>query len=1008
MKNYVQNLLRKSLLFSILIVGWASQNCVNAIPIERKIYQLQHKSWTSKDGVPPSITALEQADEGYLWIGTSAGLYHFDGVTFEQYEPKIGKFPNAGIFSLKAKPGGGIWIGWQQGGISLLENGILTNYGESEGIGQGTVWGFTYDRSGRLWAAGIRGVARLEHGHWVKMGPAEGYTAGRAAAVFTDQEGNVGVFSEKGLYLWPRGGARFNSPTGTLETRQPPQQGPDGKLYFLEKRGIRIIESLARYDKLDHPWIYESKSEDSGSMLIDSSGTLWYDYENNGIQRTKPEIEGAAKNSAGEVEGFSTKEGLSADTVGLFLEDKEKNIWVATVAGLDRFRQVDINRVQPGNSSDRFDAASITPDTDGTVWLGRRQSISSWIRVNEGGTVLDRQNVDKVQASLRNADGSVWLATKGGVDRYKSGRPIVRFVHSPEMAPENSIHSLAQDNDETIWASAIGSGIFHLIGQRWVRDERLVDGGKRAPMSMANDGHGGMWFGYANNKIARLLDGKVTIFSTSEGLSIGRVAALYAADGQVWAAGLNGLALLRSQKFTPLKMDAQRVNNISAMIIDSNGDFWLNSSAGVIQISSKEVRAAIANSEHIAATRVYSALDGIRGVAGLLQQKSIVEATDSKIWFSTRDSTAWIDKRNLLIPSKAPAVLIQSVNAAGARLIEPNDIKLDPNPREVQINYTSPILGTPERTKFKYMLRGYDTTWREVGTRRTAFYSDLPPGEYFFQVLAKNDGASWSEPGKGVKIAILPAYYQTWWFQTALGIIALLILGLIYRLHIQQLEKQLRMKMEVRQAERERIARELHDTLLQGTQAMILRVHNATERLPLGDPTRDLVNSALEFADSMLVQGRDRVLDLRAGDLFGTGAIEAIQRDGQFTAAEHSMAFEFIVEGKPRNLLPEAGHELYRIAMEAIINATRHSCGRKIIVKITYQFLALQLSVKDDGNGLPKSVIEHGKLHGHWGLPGLQERANRMRAKLCIKSLPNSGTEVQLRIPCRMAYVRRS
>ena len=993
-----------------ILLCWLGQ--AHAIAPDRKLWQLNHKSWTAKDGVPTSITSIAQTADGYLWLGTATGLYRFDGARFEEYRPAIGTYPNSSVYFLKAQPGGGLWIGWQHSGISFLHHGVLRNFSSAEvgAVADGTVWGFDFTPDGSVWAAGINGIARYDGKRWRTLGADAGYTAKKTSAVFVDRAGRVGAFSEQGLFIWEPGATRFAAPIGKTDTRQPPQQGPDGRIYFMEDRGIRVIDSLARYDEPDHPLIYREMSGGTGSMLIDRDNRLWFDTVKGGVHRADPDNRNAfdADGLRAGTDTFSNSDGLTGNLVSLFYEDSEGSMWVATGNGLDRFRQVDINVLRAPDNKLRVDGAGLLAGPDDTIWLGRNSPRLGLLRMGPDGRRIASPYNDSGGALAYGPDGALWSVGWRTVRRLGPDGRTTTVALPPDMGPVSRIHRIMPDADGGLWASLVGGGIYRYRDGKWERPVALPGEGKRSAMSMVTDGAGRRWFGYGDNLIVRLADGKATQFASAQGMELGAVSVLYLHEGQLWAAGRSGVALLRGEAFVPLRLTATDAVNVSGMLIDGGGDMWLNTSRGLLRLPAAQVRAAVASGAPVTQARLFDATDGLAGVATLLQPQSLALAGDGKIWLATRENVGWLDPAALM-PVPAPAaVLIQAISAAGMQHRDPAQrtsvLQLPPNSRDVRIDYASTILNTPERVRFKYRLLGYDEQWQDAGLRRQAFYTGLAPGDYRFQVMAEHGEGNWGPQGDGLRFTVLPAYYQTWWFRALMGALAALAVWLLYRWRLRRVELRFRERIEARQAERERIARELHDTLLQGTQAMILRFHSAAIALPAQDPARALMDRALEQADHMLVEGRERVHDLRASDHFGVGVAALIERDGAALAREAGVQFTLHEHGDPRPILPATCHELYRIAIEAVSNAARHAQARAIVVEVRYEFGGVGLTVSDDGRGVPADVLQRGHAEGHWGLPGMRERAARVMATLQIVSPPGKGTRVTLRIPAKLAY----
>jgi signal transduction histidine kinase len=406
--------------------------------------------------------------------------------------------------------------------------------------------------------------------------------------------------------------------------------------------------------------------------------------------------------------------------------------------------------------------------------------------------------------------------------------------------------------------------------------------------------------------------------------------------------------------------------------------------------------------------RVFDAIDGRLGVSSLLQKFSLAEAGDGKLWIADGASLSWIDPAHLLPVTTPLPVTVESLQAGARPIRLPQEVTLAPGARDIQINYSSPILGTPERMRFRYRLDGYDTQWQEAGARRQAFYTGLPPGQYRFRVIAANGNDQWSEEGAGLRLTLAPHFYQTLWFKALVAGLAVWLIWLAFQLRLKQSAKAFKAQLEARHGERERIARELHDTLLQGMQALIIGVDSAAKRLAPEEPVRARLGHLLEQADTVLSEGRKQVFDLRGTDVYDEGVFALLRKDGALLAKDSGLQFSCSESGKAREMLPASSHEIYRIGMEAIANAVRHAQARQLTVTVRYTYFALCLEISDDGVGIAPQVLADRGTPGHFGLPGLYERAARLNADLQIVSQPGAGTVLRLRVPAQLAYTRKS
>jgi len=330
------------------------------------------------------------------------------------------------------------------------------------------------------------------------------------------------------------------------------------------------------------------------------------------------------------------------------------------------------------------------------------------------------------------------------------------------------------------------------------------------------------------------------------------------------------------------------------------------------------------------------------------------------------------------------------------------EVRLPPGTRNLQIAYTALSLSIPERVRFRYMLDGYDDGWQDAGTRRTAFYNDPGPGAYVFRVIAANNDGVWNEVGASLPLVIAPRYYQTPWFRALAVVLGVSLLWIAYLLRLRRLSAQIRERLQERHRERERIARELHDTLLQSVQGLILRFHAVAESLGREAPSHAAMERVLQRADEVMGEARDRVLDLRA---HAPGELPEMLADlGEELVPDYAVDFRMVVDGTPRALDPLVCEEVYRIAREAVLNAFQHAHAGHVVAELAYAPELLLVRVRDDGVGLPADVLRAGGRSGHWGLSGMRERAKRVGAALDLRSAAGKGTDVTLRVPGDMAY----
>jgi signal transduction histidine kinase len=337
-----------------------------------------------------------------------------------------------------------------------------------------------------------------------------------------------------------------------------------------------------------------------------------------------------------------------------------------------------------------------------------------------------------------------------------------------------------------------------------------------------------------------------------------------------------------------------------------------------------------------------------------------------------------------------------------------DNLKFPPHPRDLQIDFTSPTLTIPQKVKFRYRLDPYDNDWHEVGTRRQAFYTDLAPGKYSFRVAAANSDGAWDDSPAKLDFSIAPAYYQTNWFRALCAAAFVALLWVAYQLRVRQLRHHFEMTLDARVGERTRIARELHDTLLQSAHGVLLRFQIVSQLLPdRAIEAKETLDRAIAQTANFITEARDEVQGLRDSTVQTNNLALSISTLGQELTTESTNqrpAFRVAVEGEARDLHPILRDEVYKIGAEALRNAFRHSRAKRVEVEIRYDNEQFRLRIRDDGKGIDPAVLGAKATEGHYGLPGMRERATVVGGKLAVWSEVNAGTEVELRVPASAAY----
>jgi signal transduction histidine kinase len=400
--------------------------------------------------------------------------------------------------------------------------------------------------------------------------------------------------------------------------------------------------------------------------------------------------------------------------------------------------------------------------------------------------------------------------------------------------------------------------------------------------------------------------------------------------------------------------------------------------------------------------------DGVRGIsANESSTPRLTRLSTGELLFATSSGVYRLDPQRYPTNPSPPPVHITGIwSDQAAQPLRPAQpqVPLPSSPESVRIDYTALSLTLPQRVQFRYMLEGVDTQWQEAGNRRSAYYTTLAPGSYRFRVVAANEDGVWNTNGASVLLVVPPALVQTVWFKLLIVAVVVLLAWAVHRLRLRQALRRMQRSFDVRMAERERIARTLHDTYLQSVQSLILRFHSIKAVLPKNDVVQLQIDAALEAADVVAEEGRDQLMDLRVNHLCQGELAPALESTCGAACAQQGVAFSVSEHGPRRALQAEVKDELFAIAREAVSNALRHSGSAAVSVQLVHDSAGLTLQVRDQGKGFDDSVLQSGQRERHWGLAGMRERATRIGARLTIHSKPDDGTAIELALRARLAY----
>jgi signal transduction histidine kinase/ligand-binding sensor domain-containing protein len=986
-----------------------------ALDPHQPIRQLYHTAWTARDGLTGEVHALAQTADGFLWAGTRDGLFRFDGVSFERYRPESGSLPARDVLTLFAVPSGGLWIGYDNGGATFLNAGRATNYAEDSGLPIGTVRSFAIDLDGTVWAAVLTGLARFDGRRWRWIRTDWNFPVLGPSTVAADESGTIWTCGAvEGTYFLSRGQRRFQSARSGRCFGQLPTfaAGPDGRFW-----SWTLSDSLlTQVGTVTHP---KNRSETSavssgGTIRFDRNGAAWLVTHGDGIMRIAfPDRFQGGRISGKDplVEKYSGKDGLSDGAVFCLLEDREGNIWVGTAAGLDRFRNRNLwwMELQSGG----FGATLVQAD-HGDVW--------AFLEHPPGIRLRDRKPLaglpDWVVRGKREPDGTIWMwggmgrlriAERESLWRWRAGQ-LVR-VPMPYPTP---VMAIATDSTGSLWVSIRGYGVFYQEHGKWKLMEIVKGRSNITAYSAIADGKGRVWLAYPELNIVALWDkGRVQSFSAANGLTIGAVGPLSEDGSILWAGGELGLAYFRDGRFQTLESaDPAGFGGVSAIIPVRGDGLWLNKPSGIVHIPQRELDLGLQDTNHAINVESFDLISDLPEMPLLGPNASAVRDSGGVLWFATPRGVVRINPARIGRNPLAPPVAIRSVMANGKPYPLSQDAVLPPLTRNLRIGYAALSLSIPERVRARYKLEGSDNDWQDAGNLRDAFYTNLGPRKYTFRVIACNNDGIWNETGASWSFEIEPAFYQTAWFHGLYALAGATMIWLVYRVRLRQMTARVNLLYTERLAERTRIARELHDTLLQSFHGLVFRFQAARNMLPRRlEEAIEALDGALDTADQAIAEGRDAIQDIRSGPAVQNDLTQLLTATGQELGrsqeVDHdAVTFRVTVEGERQDLSPIVQGEVYRIAREVLRNAFRHARARQIEAEIRYDDRSLRLRIRDDGKGMDTGVLEGGERPGHWGLLGIRERAKRIGAQLDFWSEAGAGTEIELTVPASVAYAK--
>jgi signal transduction histidine kinase/ligand-binding sensor domain-containing protein len=930
------------------------------------------RAWHVEDGLPEeTVQAFAQTPDHFLWIGTTGGLVRFDGAQFVVFDrDNTPALRENGIFCLLAAADGTLWIGTEGGGVASYRNRTFQAWSKAEGLTNGYVRSLREDSAGAIWMGTDDGLYRWRAGRIERVDGRDGMPPISVHSIYADRQHRIWAggyhffrIDDGSKVEYPLPGGLTDNVKAILETR-------DGTVWVGTVGGLQ--RSTSPPVAFTHvPEIHSTVR----TLLEDDDGALWVGTIGEGLIRYEN----------GHFSRLSADTALPSKTILSSFLGLGHNIWVGTQAGLVRLNKTSARTFVLPDFADA-DFGTIFSDRDGSVWVSsshlfrivgnraemlhmpgplanvrirnvfRDRSGTLWFGT-EGEGVFRWINgaplhVPKIQPYVRafaeDHEGGVWVGTDGGYCRWQAGD--IRFFEEHE-----SVRALYVDRQDDVWVGK-DRGLTRVRHGSDVPDSPIARLRDQKVWAIHEDSEGGLWFGTRTSGLYRWKGGQLTAFTTAQGLAN---------------------------------------NSIYEVLEDRNGNFWLSGPGGISSVGRRDLELTAADPSHRPAVKLYGASEGLRSTQmyGGVQPAGCTTAS-GEVWFP---STAGVVRLGMDSEGAepAPTVMIYRVAADGRDVGVDGNIELPPGQGKLEIQWGAIQFRSQETVRFLYQLEGFDPGWTETRARRVG-YTNIPAGPYRFRLRAFDI----SQPGLMSESAVSfywrPHFYHAWWFYLSCAAAAGGAVWFAYRARMRQAQA----RFDAVLGERNRLAREMHDTLIQGCTGVSAVLEACASVFPeaASSSTRNLLDCARTQIRAVTDEARAAVWNLHRGG--GTEISLLVDRMARQACAASRVPVKVETSGKPVVLDPLVEHDIMMVAREAVSNAIRHARPNEVALGIHFQRGRMRMTVHDDGCGFDPAQIaaEDG---GHFGLIGMRERTERLGGHFAVRSAPGKGTELCVEVPTR-------
>ena len=978
-----------------------STGAVRALDPNHAPSQYLREQWTTDSNFPGgAIGAITQTADGYLWMGTAKGLVRFDGVNF-RLTSSFSEFSGDPVSGLTTDGEGRLCVVFWSAGLLCDHNGTFVNLASTlrrTSLAAISTW--RKEDGALLLTVLIDGILLVRGENVQVLAPPSLLPPSLVLALAETRDRKIWLGTTAGLFYIADG--RTTRANGVSEKVNCLLPLGDRELWAGTSKGLYRWDG-AQLSKVKLP---QALADVQVLALVrDHDGNIWAGTTQ-GLLRINDS--GVAVSDGGSFE----RGGVNA-----LFEDREGNLWAGGARGLERIRDSTFVTYTPAaGSSPSEQGGPIYVDSKNRTWFAPSRGGLYVMKNGETQAVKSSLLQDEVAYSITGCKNEIWVGTqRSGLKRFEFGDDVKAgktYTQADGLA-ENSVFAAYQTRDGAVWAGTLTSGVSRFKDGKFVTYTSEDGLASNTVSAILDTRDGTVWFATPNG-LSAFSRGRWTTYTTAQGLPSSIVNCLLEdSAGVLWIGTSSGLAFFESGRVQILRDTPDSLREETLGISqDKQGSLWIATSDHVLRVPRDKLLSGVLKAVDV---REYDQADGLESTEGVKRSQSVVSDSAGRIWFSLSRGLSVVNPSQINDNSVPALPHVEAITADNNPVNLAGSVRIPPSPRRITFEYTGLSLAVPGRIRFRYFLEDFDNSWSQPVAAREAVYTNLGPGSYRFRLVASNSEGLWNGPETAIALNVAPAYYQTYWFRLSCIAAFLGILAAAYQRRLRQLSREFNLRLEERVSERTRIARELHDTLLQSFHGLLPRFQAVQNLLPgrIAEAQK-VLGAAVDDAAQAVTEARDAVQGLRSSTTVTNDLAKAIEVLGEELRAHQTSAngvaidFSVQVDGTPEHLHPMLRDEIYRITGEALRNAFHHARARRIEVEIEYETRRVRTRVRDDGIGIDATVLSQEGRSGHFGLRGMRERSKRIGGRLDVWSEHGAGTEVELIIPASAAYGRHT